>query len=102
MCPIFYFQYSKQKEVLECLQIGRVAEKYSPNVRLFCLTVHFYSPRAYEYIRSYFNLNLPHIRTIRNWYSVINGSPGFTESSFSALKKKQTRRRQRIKNLMLR
>lgn len=70
------------------MHFGRKFEKYSPNVRLFCLTVHFYSPRAYEYIRSFFKLNLPHIRTIRNWYSVIDCSPGFTENSFSALKQK--------------
>lgn len=57
-------------------------------VRIFCFTLHFYSPKAYEYIRSFFNLNIPHIRTIRNWYSAINGSPGFTESAFGALKQK--------------
>lgn len=57
-------------------------------MRLFCLTVHFYSPKAYEYIRSYFNFNLPNIRTIRNWYSAINTSPGFTEGSFDVLRQK--------------
>lgn len=57
-------------------------------MRIFCFTVHFYSPKAYEYIRSFFNLNLPHIRTIRNWYSAINGSPGFTENAFDVLKQK--------------
>lgn len=57
-------------------------------MRIFCFTVHFYSPKAYEYVRSFFNLNLPHIRTIRNWYSTIDSSPGFTESAFNALKQK--------------
>lgn len=82
------FQDSKQFEIFECLQFGRRAKKYSSIVRIFCLTIHFYSPKAYEYIRSFFNLNLPHIRTIRNWYSAIKGSPGFTESAFDALKQK--------------
>lgn len=85
-CSIF--QDGKINEVLECLQFGRRAKQYSAYVRIFCFTVHFYSPRAYEYIRSFFDLNLQHIRTIRNWYSAINGSPGFTECSFSVLKEK--------------
>lgn len=59
-------------------------------MRLFCLTVHFYSPKAYEYIRTTFNLNLPHIRTIRRWYSSIDGSPGFTNEAFDALRQHAT------------
>lgn len=67
---------------------GRSCKKISPNMRLFCITLHYYNPKAYEYVRSFFNLNLPSIRTIRKWYSVIDGSPGFTESAFSVLKQK--------------
>lgn len=47
--------------------------------------MNFYSPKAYEYLRSVFNFNLPAIRTIRNWYSSIDGSPGFTKEAFDAL-----------------
>lgn len=75
-------------EVLECLQFGRRSKKYSMFLRIFCFTVNFYSPKAYEYIRAFFNLNLPHIRTIRNWYSAIKCSPSFTESAFNRLKQK--------------
>lgn len=73
---------------MKCLEFGRRTKKYSTIVRIFCFTVHFYSPKAYDYVRSFVNLNLPHIRTIRNWYSAINGSPGFTECAFDALKQK--------------
>lgn len=73
---------------MEYLQIGRHSKKYSASLRIFCLTVHFYSPKAYEYIRQFFHLHLPCIRTIRNWYSAIDGSPGFTECAFSALREK--------------
>lgn len=73
---------------MECLQFGRSSKKYPPCVRLFCLTLHFFSPRAYEYIRSVFNFNLPTIRTIRYWYSVVDGSPGFTEEAFDALRQR--------------
>lgn len=82
------FQDRKQLEILECLQFGRRFKKYSSNVRLFCFTLHFYSPKAYEYVRSTFNLNLPSIRAIRYWYSTIDGSPGFTENAFNALQQK--------------
>lgn len=83
-----FLQECKQFEILECLQFGKRSMKYTTNVRIFCFTLHFYSPKAYEYMRTTFSLNLPHIRTIRDWYSVIDGSPGFTESAFSALKQK--------------
>lgn len=82
------FQEEKQFEILECLQFGRRSKKYVPNVRLFCFTLHFYSPKAYEYLRTTFNLNLPSIRTLRNWYTAIDGSPGFTRIAFDALSKK--------------
>lgn len=75
-------------EVLECLQFGRRSKKFSANLRLFFLTVHFYSPKAYRYIRSFFKFHPPDIRTIRKWYSVIDGSPGFTECAFDLLKQK--------------
>lgn len=73
---------------MECLQFGRPKRKYSPTVRLFCLTLCFYSPRAYQHLRSVFNFNLPSIRTIRYWYSSINGSPGFSEEAFDALRQR--------------
>lgn len=78
----------KQLEILECLRFGNSYKKYSPIVRLFSFTLHFYSPKAYEYLRSVFNLNLPSPRTLRSWLSNIDSSPGFTESAFDALKEK--------------
>lgn len=85
---IAIFQKCKQIEILECLQFGRSSRKYSVDVRLFCLTMHFYSPRAYEYLRSVFNLNLPAKRTLQYWYTSVNGAPGFTEEAFNALKQR--------------
>lgn len=49
------------------------------------MTLHFYSPRAYEYVRDKFNKSLPHPSTITKWYSPVNASPGFTEESLNAL-----------------
>lgn len=61
--------------------------KYPPELRAFALTLHFYSPAAYEYVRSKFNEALPSQRTLRGWYKSIQGAPGFTAEAFSFLEK---------------
>lgn len=61
-------------------------KKYSEELRKFALTLNFYSSKAYEYVRKTFKNLLPERSTIRKWYSVINGRPGFTDEVFHALK----------------
>lgn len=60
--------------------------KYSPAIRSFALTLHYYSSKAYNYVRKVFNLSLPHISTIQKWYKSIDGGPGFTTEALEALK----------------
>lgn len=46
---------------------GRTAisrEKYSPALHSFAMTLHFYSPKAYNFVRQKFLAALPHSRTI--------------------------------------
>lgn len=52
------------------------------------MTLHFYSPKAYEYVRSTFSDHLPAARTLRSWYSSVDCTPGFTASAFDALREK--------------
>ncbi|KAL1277059.1 hypothetical protein QQF64_023732 [Cirrhinus molitorella] len=59
---------------------------FSENLKQFATTLHFYSPKAYDYVREKFLLALPHPQTIRKWYSSISTDPGFTVASFTALK----------------
>ena len=59
---------------------------YSSELRSFALTLHFYSPHAYRYVRKMFDTCLPHPRTIERWYQSIDGSPGFTAEAFTALR----------------
>ena len=40
-------------------------EQYSPEMRSFALTLAFYSPKAYRFVRKQFGLALPHLSTIR-------------------------------------
>jgi len=61
-------------------------KKYSPELRSFALTLNFYSSKAYNYVRKKFRNLLPESSTIRKWYSVLNGRPGFTNEVLHALK----------------
>lgn len=60
--------------------------KYSPELRSFALTLNFYSPKAYQYVRKVFDTCLPHPRTLEKWYHSVEVVPGFTEPAFVTLK----------------
>lgn len=60
-----------------------VKRKHSNELRKFALTLNFYSPKAYEFLRTEFNCVLPHTRTLSKWYSHID--PGFTQESLNIL-----------------
>ncbi|GFN80520.1 THAP domain containing 9 [Plakobranchus ocellatus] len=59
---------------------------YSEELKAFAMTLHFYSAKAYDYVRETFDLALPHPRQLRSWYSDVDGDPGFTRSAFEALR----------------
>lgn len=48
------------------------------------MTIHFHSPKAYDFLRKHFCL--PHPNTLREWANKINGQPGFTAESFAYIK----------------
>ncbi|KAH1006915.1 hypothetical protein HUJ05_007602 [Dendroctonus ponderosae] len=60
--------------------------KYSPELRKFAITLSFFSPKAYDYVRQVFDTCLPHRSTIGKWFKNVNGKPGFTKGSFEILK----------------
>jgi len=70
----------------------------SPELRTFGLTLHFYSPAAYSYVREIFNNTLPHPSTIRKWYSTIDGTPGFSVECLNAVKLKVEEMGEKNKN----
>ena len=61
---------------------------FPPELRVFASTLHFYSPKAYEFVRQTFNKALPHETTIRKWFSNIDGSPGISTAAFDLLREK--------------
>lgn len=81
------FQMIKDNDLLRVLYTDHL-EKYSENVRHFCISLHFYSPRAYNYLRKIFNNHLPHPKTIQKWYahSDVRGDPGIHEDHMNKLK----------------
>lgn len=74
------------QKILDCLTFGKDGRSYSEEVRSFCLTMSFYSPRGYDFLRKKFDNNLPARCTMRKWYASINSAPGFTSEAFEALK----------------
>ena len=66
-------------------------KSYPPELRVFALTIQFYSTKAYSYVRQHLCLALPSLSSIRHWYQSVNGEPGFTDEAFAALEKEQTK-----------
>ena len=68
------------KNNVNCLPNGR---RYSDVVKEFAMTLHYYSPKAYEYVKTI--LPLPHESLIKKWSSVVECQPGFIRESFESL-----------------
>ncbi|RVE41779.1 hypothetical protein evm_013578 [Chilo suppressalis] len=64
-------------------------KKYSPALRSFALSLYYYSPNAYSYVRKTFDTCLPHPRTISKWYETVDGEAGFTAEAFKILNHKK-------------
>ena len=51
-----------------------VGRRYPDEVKRFALTMNFYSPIAYEYLRTVFSL--PHSSSLSNWSTSVNCDVG--------------------------
>ncbi len=58
--------------------------RHNDEAKKFAMTLHFYSPRAFEYVRKIFDL--PHPRSIRAWTSSVECAPGFFKKVFDRLR----------------
>lgn len=63
---------------------GSCERKCPDELKCFALTLHFYSPKAYKYVRNTLNKCLPHCRTIQKWYENIHCKPGFSLNALEA------------------
>ncbi|KAJ1524207.1 hypothetical protein ONE63_010728 [Megalurothrips usitatus] len=68
------FQKHIPYEVYELLKRLVIEDKkqYKDLVRTFSLSIHFYSPLAYSFLRQRLGDGLPHTRTIQSWYTTID------------------------------
>ena len=57
--------------------------RYTQDMKEFALTLYFYSPRAYNYVRGI--LHLPHPSMLRKWSASVNCQPGFLSEVFKSL-----------------
>ena len=57
--------------------------RYTEDIKEFSLTLYFYSPKAYEYVRSI--IPLPNPSLIRKWSSSVDCEPGFLQEAFQSL-----------------
>lgn len=64
--------------------------KYPETVRQFSLTLNYLSGKAYDFVRNFFNDNLPGRSTIRTWYakSDLDSTLGINLTALRALEKK--------------
>lgn len=91
-------------EILRVLCCGvKSRDKYTPLVRQFCLSIHYHSPRAYNYLRKTFNKHLPHPLTIQKWYanSEVSGEPGIQANHIDKLKKIVTKHQEKFNTKMV-
>ena len=63
--------------------ISPCGRRYTDDIKEFSLTLYFYSPKAYEYVRSI--IPLPNPSLIRKWSSSVDCEPGFLQEAFQSL-----------------
>jgi hypothetical protein len=56
-------------------EANSTGSRYSEQIKQFAISLHFYSAKAYKFVRK--SLHLPHPSTIRSWASSIECEPGF-------------------------
>ena len=82
-------------------QRGISLKEYPPELCTFATTLQFYSTKAYEFVRKTFLKALPHVATIRKWYSNITCGPGFSSQAFLLLEEKVTAESKQDKQVLV-
>lgn len=91
------------EEIIDCICNGRKSnEPFSEAVRTFCMSIHYYSPRTYIYIREKFNNRLPHPNTMRQWLnnSNIDATPGVLHCALDVVQNRARKMREAGKTLI--
>lgn len=83
------------KNIFKQLLCTKQPKSYPHELKNFALTVNFYSPKSYNYIRSLNPAMLPHPRTIQKWLQVVECGPGFQVEALKVLKQKNIEMREK-------
>lgn len=75
--------------------------KYSPEIRQFCLRIHFHSPAAYNELRKFFEYRLPTCGTLRRYFRCVDASPGITQPALDEIAEKAKEYMERGERLKL-
>ena len=70
---------------------------FPTSLKSFATTLHFYSPKAYDYVRITFLYCLLYPSTIRQWYQPVGGSPGICSEAILTLREKVQRAKKKNK-----
>lgn len=68
---------------LQNSKVSNNHKSYTDEMKKFAMTLHFYSPKCYTFVRK--NLCLPHPATIRRWLSSANCEVGYLQEVFQYL-----------------
>lgn len=77
---------SLTKRAMQKTKIPNLKQEYDDRLNAFAITLHFLSPKAYNFVTKTFNTALPHPKTLGRWHSSVNSEPGFSDEVFRALK----------------
>ena len=66
------------KQALNC----SAKDEFNDDIRAFSKTLHFYSPKAYDFVRGSFRSALLHPTTLRRWCAAVERNAGFTCEAF--------------------
>ena len=61
------------------------AHQYSEVTNQFAMTLHYYSPKAYEFVKKI--LKLPHSSSIKHWAASVDCEPGYLTNVIQAIGK---------------
>lgn len=86
------------KAIFKQLLKSKHSKTYPAELKTFALTLNFYSPKAYSYVRTTFHNMLPHPRTLQKWYQSVTCEPGFQSESVKVLKQKVLELREKGKS----
>lgn len=61
----------------------KAGSRYSQEMKEFAVSLHFYSAKAYNFVRK--SLHLPHPATLRSWAADVACEPGFLTATINSL-----------------